>query len=258
MSGERAITSDGNQQTKSMDTTQTIQQLQHFRLLGMARCYESMLSQPVQHQPEGHSMIAMLTEAENQQRINQRTVTYLRLSKMRYQVLPEQITCSPQRNLTREQLLVMCDCGFISRAENILITGATGSGKSYLACALGYQGCLMGFRVLYYSMNRFVELLASARLDGSYIRLLNTIVKMPLLILDDFGLQPMDHTVRLTIMQILEERYGTGSTIITSQLPVKSWYQYLEDPTLADYPHFFIMRTSFPLIIMNQLFTLKL
>ena len=118
--------------------------------------------------------------------------------------------------------------------ENILITGSTGCGKSYLARALGRQACMLGYRTIYFAMNRFIEALASARLDGTYIRWLNQISKTPLLILDDFGLQPLDHHMKLALLQILEDRYAKGATIITSQLPVKAWYEYIKEPTLAD------------------------
>lgn len=217
-----------------MNTQHTVDQLQHLKLHGMARSYETITSQPVHDQPEAHTMVGMLTESETQYRVHQRTELYLRLSRLRYHVLPEQIQCSVQRNITKEQLLLLCEGSFIDKAEHILITGATGSGKSYLACALGRQACILGYRVLYYSMSRFIETMATARLDGSYIRLLNLIAKTPLLIMDDFGLQPLDHPMRMALLQILEDRYGKAATIITSQMPVKKWYDYIEEPTTAD------------------------
>jgi DNA replication protein DnaC len=123
---------------------------------------------------------------------------------------------------------------YINRGENILIVGSTGCGKSYLGCALGRQACMLGYRTLYFAMNRFIESLAAARLDGSYIKWLNQIAKTPLLIIDDFGLQPLDHQMKLTLLQILEDRYAKGATIITSQLPVSAWHQYLNQETVAD------------------------
>jgi len=118
--------------------------------------------------------------------------------------------------------------------ENILLTGATGCGKSYLACALGYQACQMGMKTTYFSMNRFIEKITLSKLDGSYIKLLNHLERQALIILDDFGLQPMQQDVKLALLQILEERNGKRSTIITSQLPVSAWHQYLNEPTVAD------------------------
>ncbi len=129
---------------------------------------------------------------------------------------------------------MLCDGSFIEKGENVLITGATGGGKSYLACALGRQACMLGYRTLYFAMNRFIEALSAARLDGSFIKWLNQIARTPPLIIDDFGLQPLDHNMKLTFLQILEDRYDHGSTIITSQLPVKQWYEYIKEPTLAD------------------------
>jgi len=106
--------------------------------------------------------------------------------------------------------------------------------ENYLACALGRQACMLGYRTIYFAMNRFIEALAAAKLDGTYIRSLNQIAKTPLLVLDDFGLQPLDHHCKLALLQILEDRYAKGATIITSQLPVKAWYEYINEPTLAD------------------------
>ena len=217
-----------------MNTESTLEQLQGLKLNGMARRYQAVLEQPVHQQPEGHAIVAMLTEAEIQARAHSRSEMYLRLSKIRYHALAEQVQTGTARGLSKEQLIQLCDGSFIDRTENILITGPTGCGKSYLACALGRNACQMGYRTLYYSMNRFIESLAAARLDGTYIRWLNQIAKTPLIILDDLGLQPLEHNIKLTLLQILEDRYGMGATIITSQLPVKSWYEYINEPTLAD------------------------
>lgn len=217
-----------------MNQQSTLEQLQQLKLSGMVKRYEAILKQPVHQQPEPHELIALLAEAESGYRIHQRTQLYLRLSKLRYHASPEQITCTPGRGITKETLAILSDGTFIEKSENLLITGATGCGKSYLACAMGRNACLLGYRTLYYSMNRFIEALAEARLDGTYIRWINNIAKTPLLIIDDFGLQPLKHDMRLTLLQILEDRFAKGATIITSQLPVNKWYEYINEPTLAD------------------------
>jgi len=217
-----------------MDQQTTLEQLQQLKLSGIAKRYEAILKQPVHQQPEPHTLIGLLTEAEAGYRVHQRTQIYLRLSRLRYNASPEQINCSPGRGITKEMLTTLSDGTFIEKAENLLITGATGCGKSYLACAMGRNACLLGHKTLYYAMNRFIEALAAARLDGTYIRWLNLIARTPLLILDDFGLQPLTPDMRLTLLQILEDRFAKGATIVTSQLPVNKWYEYINEPTLAD------------------------
>lgn len=159
---------------------------------------------------------------------------YLRLSKLRYTAQLEEVRCSPERNVTGEQISLLADCSWVKRAQNILITGATGSGKSFLSCALGNQACLLGYKTMYLNMNRFIEKVTLAKLDGTFIKLLNQIEKTHLLILDDFGLQPLSSDTRLALLQILEDRYQRRATVIASQLPVANWHQYIGDPTLAD------------------------
>ena len=217
-----------------MNQQSTLEQLQELRLTGMAKRYEAILKQPVHQQPEPHTIVGLLTEAETGYRVYQRTQLYLRLSKLRYNATPDQINCTPGRGISKETLVTLSDGTFIERSENLLITGATGCGKSFFACAMGRNACLLGHRTIYYSMNRFIEALAVARLDGTYIRWLNMIAKTPLLIIDDFGLQPLNHDMRLTLLQILEDRFAKGATVVTSQLPVNKWYEYINEPTLAD------------------------
>jgi DNA replication protein DnaC len=217
-----------------INTDQTLEQLKQLKLLGMAQAYGTTLALPSHELPTAHELMAQLVEAEQHSRTYQRTQMYLKLSNLRYDAIIEQVQCSAERNITRNQLLALADCAFLQRAENILITGPTGCGKSYLACAFGRQACTLGYKALYLGMNRFTEKIALAKLDGSYIKLLNFIEKIPLIIIDDFGLTPLENQVRIALLQLLEDRYGKRSTIITSQLPVNKWYQYINEPTLAD------------------------
>jgi DNA replication protein DnaC len=126
------------------------------------------------------------------------------------------------------------DCSFIRRAENILIDGKTGCGKSFLACAIGRQACIMGYRVEYFFLNKFIERIALAKMDGTLLKVINHIERNDLIVFDDFGLQPLDNNSRLALLQILEDCYQRKSVIVTSQLPVGKWYDYINEPTLAD------------------------
>lgn len=217
-----------------MNTEATLEQLRTLKLYGMARSYEAVLSLPVNNQPEAHQLLAQLAQQEIEHKRFKRTELYLRLSKLRYAAMLEEVKCSKERNLTNQQLSMLADCSWIDRSENILIDGATGCGKSFLACSLGHQACIMGYRTLYFNMNRFIENVTLAKLDGTFIKLLNRIEKTSLLILDDFGLQPLNADTRLALLQMLEDRYRRKSTIIVSQLPVAKWHEYLDDPVLAD------------------------
>lgn len=217
-----------------MNTQATIQLMHSMKLSGMADCYESITNLPMDKHPPTHECIATLIEAELQNRSHKRTSMLLRLSKLRYTASLQDIICSEKRNLSKQTIAQLADCSFIDRAENIMITGATGCGKSYLACAIGNQACLMGKRTLYFNMNRLSEQIIIAKAEGTYIKWINRIQKAKLIILDDFGLQPLNNEIRLALLQILEDRYEKASTIIASQLPAKAWYEYIGDPTLAD------------------------
>lgn len=208
--------------------------LQNLKLHGMATMYESVMNFPSHKQPTTHELIAQMAHAEQEYRTQKRMQMYLRLSKLRYDSVLEHVKCSPERNFDKDQLTALADCGFIRRAENILISGATGSGKSYLACALGRQACMMGYKTIYFGMIRFIERIVQTKLDGTFIKFLDQINKNQLLIIDDFGIAPVDNQVKVAILQILEDRYDKKSTIIASQLPVEKWYDYLNDVTLAD------------------------
>ncbi len=217
-----------------MNTTETLQQMQQLRLQGMYRAYYSQLELPMDQQLEGHDLIAQLVQSEQISRAQEKTAMYLKLAKLRIPATIEQIECSPSRNFTKQQLASLAEGRYLQQGENLLITGSTGCGKSYLACALGHQACLQGYKTTYLAMNRLIEKITLSRLDGSYIKLLNYLERQALILLDDFGLQNMNQDVRLTLLQLLEDRYGNKSIIVTSQLPVAKWYEYINDPTLAD------------------------
>lgn len=217
-----------------MNTTETLHQLSALKLRGMAMAYQAQLDLPMDQHLDAHEMVAQLTQSEVSSRSQERTSYYLKLAKLRIPASPEQVKCSAARNLTKQQLAMLLQGDYIKNGQPVLITGPTGCGKSYLACALAHHACHQGYRTQYYSMTRFIEKITLAKLDGSYLKLLTHLDRTPLIILDDFGIQPVDQNVRLTLLQMLEDRYSRRSIIFTSQLPVSKWHDYLNDPTVAD------------------------
>jgi DNA replication protein DnaC len=217
-----------------MNTTQTLQQLKNLKLTGMAFSYGAQLELPLHQQLETHELLAHLVQTETLHRSNEKTATYLKLAKLRLPATIEQIECSLARGLTKQQLALLMEGSYIKNGEPLLLTGATGSGKSFLACALGHHACSEGSKVAYLNMSRFTEKIMLSKLDGTYLKLLNHYEKIPLLILDDFGLVPMDHTMRVALLQIVEDRYARKSIIVTSQLPISKWHEFIGEPTLAD------------------------
>ncbi|WP_242696484.1 IS21-like element helper ATPase IstB [Longitalea luteola] len=208
--------------------------MKQLRLLGMHQSYHAQLELPLDKQLDSHELIGSLLQAEMLNRANEKTAYYLKLAKLRLPATLDQIECSAARNLTKAQLSLLAEGRYLNQGENILITGATGCGKSFLACALGHQACLQGYKTIYLNLNRLIEKITLSKLDGSYIKFLNHLERQTLIILDDFGLAPMTQEIRLTLLQLLEDRYGRKSIIVTSQLPVAKWYEYINDPTLAD------------------------
>jgi len=212
----------------------TLDRLRELKLTGMERVYRSMAGIQPDEQPTVDELMARLVEAEHLERTQRRMQILTRESKLRYDATLEQVYCSRERNFSRDQQLALADCSFILRAENVLITGATGAGKSFLACAIGRQACTLGHKTIYLPMNRFLEKIAMARIQGTFLKLLDQLQKMHLIIFDDFGIQPLNDDARLALLQILEDRYGQKATIVASQLPVDKWHTYINQPTLAD------------------------
>ncbi len=217
-----------------MNTAQTLMQMQQLKLMGMHHAYQTQLELPMNHQLDSYELLEYLVQSELTHRSNERTTLLLKVAKLRLSADITQIECNTTRNLTKQQLALLAEGNYLKQAHNILITGATGCGKSFLACALGHQACLQGYKTSYLNMNRLIEKITLAKLDGSYLKMLNQLEKQQLIILDDFGLQPLNQDVKLTLLQLLEDRYERRSIIITSQLPVAKWYEHLNDPTLAD------------------------
>jgi DNA replication protein DnaC len=217
-----------------MNAQASLDKMRELKLAGMAATWEAILQRPAHEQPTGDDLLAQLLDAEQDERLQRRTRYIVSCARFRYHAMLEEIHYLPNRNLDRDLVLRLADGSFVKKAQNILITGATGCGKSYLATAFGLQACSLGFRVGYYHAGKLFQKLKAAKADGSYPKELKTIEKQSLIILDDFGLQPLDALNKLALLDILEDRHGRRATIITSQIPVAKWYALIEEQTLAD------------------------
>ena len=168
------------------------------------------------------------------QRHNRRIERSIKNARFHYKSNIENINFEQSRNLDRNLVLRLAGCEFVEKNENILITGSTGVGKSYLGTALGYQACIEGFRVSYFNTTKLFAKLKMAKADGSYLRELAKIQRQEVIILDDFGLQALDGQNRITLLELIEDRHNNGSIIVTSQIPVQGWYDIIGEKTIAD------------------------
>lgn len=215
-------------------TQETLEKTKKLRLLGMARAYESSLENDKLAHLSADELITMLIEAEWDDRMNRNIERRLRNARFRYQSSMESIDYQSERNLDRNQVMRFAECNFIKKHENIIITGSTGIGKSYLATALGHQACTQGFKVYYANIGKLFSRLKMGKADGSYLREISKIERQDLLIIDDFGLVPIDNQNRSALMEIVEDRHKKASMIITSQLPVNCWHEVIGEKTIAD------------------------
>ena len=178
--------------------------------------------------------LPVLIEAEWDDKHNRKIERAIKNARFRYKTSIEGIIYDETRNIEKNSILRLADCEFVEKSENILITGSTGVGKSYMATALGYQACIEGYRVMYLNTTKLFSKLKIAKADGSYLRELAKIERQHVVILDDFGLQPLDGQNRIAMLEIIEDRNKKGSVIVTSQLPVEGWYEIIGEKTIAD------------------------
>jgi len=212
----------------------TIESLKALGLFGMIKALEEQ-----QHAPQWSDLtfderLGLLVDRERIEQENRSLTARLRRARLGQQAVLEDIELRSNRGLDRSLFSSLSTCGWVRAHHNVLISGPTGVGKSYLACALGHRTCREGFSVLYHRLGRLFSELGMARGEGRYLRLLKMVGQVELLILDDWGLTPLTEEQRRDLLEILEDRHARKSTIITSQLPVDHWYEWIGEATLAD------------------------
>lgn len=217
-----------------MSVQLTMEQLRQLRLTGMLSGLEHQLSQPVYSDLPFEQRFGQLVDAETSERDSQRLKRLLRNARLKVQAEPEAIDYRPGRGLDRATFADLLTCGWIERRQNLLVTGQTGTGKTWLACALGMQACRKGLPVGYKRVGRLLEEMEIAHADGSLGKLRAQLAKLQLLILDDFGLIPLNTRGRADLLEVLDDRVGAGATIVAGQMPVKEWHGFINDPALAD------------------------
>lgn len=217
-----------------MLTQNTLDTLRQLKLTGMSDALERQRAQPDTHDLAFEDRLALLVDHEVLHRDNRRLARLLKTARLRVPACVEDIDYRHPRGLERSRMAALASCDWIRQALNLCLIGPTGCGKTWLACALGNQACRQGLSVRYLRVPRLFEQLRIAHGDGSYARLMGQLQKTHLLILDDWGMQPLTATQRQDLMEVIEDRHGRGSTLIASQLPAEHWHDYIGSATLAD------------------------
>lgn len=212
----------------------TCDKMKRMKLYGMHNAFETILANPQADKLTADQLVAQLIDAESDDRYNRKISRLLKNAHLRYKALMEEIDYDEPRGLDRTLLNRLAECRYIDEAEHIILTGSTGVGKSHIACALGVQACYREYKVLYFNTSRLLAQLRMAKAEGTYLKLMQRIKTHSLLILDDFGLQPIDNQNSHILLEIVEDRYQIGSVIFTAQIPVEAWYEIIADKTLAD------------------------
>lgn len=210
------------------------EKLSQLRLKGMLRTWDALAETRRIQELSFTDGMEMLLQAEEDERRNARFQRLLKNARFRYQASLEELSYDPSRELDKNLITDLATCQYVANGESLVITGATGCGKSYLASALGHQACSHGYGVAYFNTQKFMLRIKMARLEGTILRFFDKIAKTSLFILDDFGLTHLEQQQQFDLMEIIEDRHGKKSTIIASQLPIGSWYDIISEATIAD------------------------
>jgi DNA replication protein DnaC len=212
----------------------TLEKMRKMKLLGMHRAFKTNLESGRNESFTPDEIVAHLVESEWEDRQNRAIERNIKNARFRYKAAIEDLLYHADRNIDKNQIMRFTQCSFIDKHENILITGSTGIGKSYLASAIGHHACSMGYKVIYHNVPKLFSRLKMAKADGSYLKDIARLERQNLLILDDFGIQPFDAHSRAALLEIIEDRHGLSSLIITSQVPVNKWHEVIGEQTIAD------------------------
>jgi DNA replication protein DnaC len=218
----------------NMNNNQTIEKLKQMRLGAMAELHLRHLKDNRTNKSTADEYLALLTDHQWEDRQNRKIERLLKLAGFKQPANLADIDYVQNRTLDRNMFERLATLDFISRKENIIITGASGVGKSYLGQALGHQACMMQYKTMYSNTARLLKKLKLSKVDGTYLNELGRLLKADLLILDDFGLQSFDNHAREALMDIIDDRHNKTSTIIASQIPVSAWYDIIGEGTIAD------------------------
>lgn len=217
-----------------MNKNQTIEKMRDMRLNAMASLYQHHLQNNLYSDSTPDEYISLLTDHEWEERQNTKIQRLIKQAGFRQKATIMDVDFTTARNLEKNMFNRLSSLDFIRKKENIILTGASGVGKSYLAQAFGYQACMMGLKTRYHITSRLFSRLKLAKVDGTYSKELAKLMKTDLLILDDFGLQSFDNHARDALMDIIQDRFNTKSTIVSSQIPVSAWYDIIGEGTIAD------------------------
>jgi DNA replication protein DnaC len=212
----------------------TVTKMKQMNLNGMHNAFKTAIESGKTDHYTIDQFTSMLIDSEWDERHNRRIERSIKNARFHYKSNIESLNFEVSRNLDRTLILRLADCEFVTKNQNVLITGSTGVGKSFLGTALGYQACIEGFKVSYFNTSKLFAKLKIAKADGSYLKELAKLQRQDVLILDDFGLQALDGQNRITLLEIIEDRHNNGSIIVTSQIPVQGWYDIIGEKTIAD------------------------
>lgn len=212
----------------------TLDSLNRLKLHGMAAALSEQLTQSSAQGLSFEERLGLLVDREITYRDNRRLSRLLQLAQLKQRACVEDIDLRSRRGLDRAQLASLASCDWLRSAHNLIVHGPTGSGKTFLACALAHQACRQGLSAVYLRAPRLFEELNLCHADGSFRKRLAALAKVSLIVIDDFAIAPIGPRERSDLLEVLDDRAGTRSTIITSQLPIEHWHDYLADPTLAD------------------------